>query len=94
MTTLQPGSPDRQSSMDLSLQQKFELERQLRVIGEERDIEKLRGLCKQLAQAWHAQKAATMYFMKKTLANAQPNPIDLRGTPGSSPSSDRDACGL
>jgi len=94
MTTLQPGSSDQPSSMDLSLQQKFELEWQLRAINEERDIEKLRGLCKQLAQAWHAQKTATMYFMGKTLANAQPNPINLRGTFGSSTASDRDACGL
>jgi hypothetical protein len=92
MATLQPNPSDQPSSMNLSLQQKFELERQLRIIGEEH--EKLRGLCKQLVEAWHTQKAATIFFMRETLANAQPNPIDLRGTPGSSPSSDRDACGL
>lgn len=94
MATLQPNPSDQPSSMNLSLQQKFELERQLRIIGEEHDIEKLRGLCKQLVEAWHTQKAATIFFMRETLANAQPNPIDLRGTLGSSTASDRDACGL
>ncbi len=79
--------------MDLSLQQKFELERQLRVIEDEKDMEKLRALCRMLAQAWHAQKAATMHFMCETL-NAPPSQIDLRGTIEPSPAGDRDAGSL
>lgn len=62
--------------MELSLQQKFELERQLRVINEERDIEALRSLCKNLIGAWHTQKAATMHFMRESL-NAPSSQIDL-----------------
>ena len=75
--------------MDLSLQQQFELERQLRVIEDEKDMEKLRDLCRMLAQAWHAQKAATMHFMREAF-NAPPSQIDLRGALGSSPAGDRD----
>ncbi len=43
----------------LSLGQQFELERMSRAIDATVDPQALRGLAKQLLQAWHSQKAAT-----------------------------------
>lgn len=49
--------------LTLSLNQKFEIERMNRVIDIETDIDKLKSLAKQLLQAWHCQKAATVWVM-------------------------------
>jgi len=44
----------------LNLGQQFELERMTRAIDATGDTQVLRGLAKQLLQAWHCQKAATL----------------------------------
>jgi hypothetical protein len=51
----------------LSLGQKFELERMNRAIDATADPQALRGLAKQLLQAWHSQKAATQWVMRQQL---------------------------
>ncbi len=51
----------------LSLGQKFELERMTRAIDATGDAQALRGLAKQLLQAWHSQKAATQWIMRQQL---------------------------
>lgn len=51
----------------LTLNQQFESERMCRVIDETNDIDALRGLAKQLVQAWYAQKAATAWVMRQQL---------------------------
>ena len=53
----------------LSLGQKFELERMTRMIDSTGDPQSLRGLAKQLLQAWHTQKAATEWIMRQQLGN-------------------------
>ncbi|MFM7086420.1 MAG: hypothetical protein ACKOXO_05450 [Cyanobium sp.] len=53
----------------LSLGQKFELERMSRVIDATADPQALRGLAKQLLQAWHSQKAATQWVMRQQLGS-------------------------
>ena len=51
----------------LSLGQQFELERMTRAIDSTGDPQALRGLAKQLLQAWHSQKAATQWVMRQQL---------------------------
>lgn len=51
----------------LSLGQKFELERMTRAIDSTGDPQVLRGLAKQLLQAWQTQKAATQWVMRQQL---------------------------
>lgn len=51
----------------LSLGQQFELERMSRAIDATVDPQALRGLAKQLLQAWHSQKAATQWVMRQQL---------------------------
>lgn len=51
----------------LTLGQQFESERMCRVIDETNDIDALRGLAKQLVQAWYNQKAATAWVMRQQL---------------------------
>ncbi|KEF42095.1 MAG: hypothetical protein ER33_07650 [Cyanobium sp. CACIAM 14] len=51
----------------LTLGQKFELERMTRAIDATGDPQVLRGLAKQLLQAWHSQKAATQWVMRQQL---------------------------
>lgn len=53
----------------LSLGQKFELERMSRAIDATGDPQALRGLAKQLLQAWHSQKAATQWVMRQQLGS-------------------------
>ena len=53
----------------LTLGQKFELERMNRAIDATADPQALRGLAKQLLQAWHSQKAATQWVMKQQLSS-------------------------
>jgi hypothetical protein len=53
----------------LSLGQQFELERMSRAIDATVDPQALRGLAKQLLQAWHSQKAATQWVMRQQLGS-------------------------
>lgn len=55
--------------LQLSLGQKFDLERMIRAIDATGDPQVLRGLCKQLAQAWQGQKAATQWVMRQQLGS-------------------------
>ena len=51
-------------AIQLSMAQKFELEKSLRAIDQCEDIEALRGLSKTLASAWMSQRAATNWVIK------------------------------
>lgn len=51
--------------MELSLGQKFEIERLNRIIDGTADPAQLRAIAKQLLQAWHTQKAATQWVIKQ-----------------------------
>jgi len=53
----------------LSLGQQFELERMSRAIDATVDPQALRGLAKQLLQAWQSQKAATQWVMRQQLGS-------------------------
>lgn len=53
--------------LSLSLGQQFELERMSRAIDETGDLTALRGIAKQLLQAWQSQKAATQWVMRQQL---------------------------
>jgi len=61
----------------LSLGQKFELERMNRAIDATADPQALRGLAKQLLQAWHSQKAATQWVMRQQLGSPARVPAEL-----------------
>jgi hypothetical protein len=61
----------------LSLGQKFELERMNRAIDATADPQALRGLAKQLLQAWHSQKAATQWVMRQQLGGPPRVPAEL-----------------
>ena len=56
-----------ENSLNLSLGQKFEVERISRAIDLESDLEVLRGLSKQLLNAWQTQKAATNWVIKQQI---------------------------
>jgi hypothetical protein len=56
----------------LSIGQQFELERMSRAIDATGDPQALRGLAKQLLQAWHSQKAATQWVMRQHLGAPTP----------------------
>jgi hypothetical protein len=63
----------------LTLGQKFELERMSRAIDATTDPQVLRGLAKQLLEAWHSQKAATQWVMRQQLGappRMTPPPVD------------------
>ena len=51
--------------MELSVSQRFEIERFNRAIEASADPEQLRNLAKQLLQAWHTQQAATTWAIKQ-----------------------------
>ena len=53
----------------LTLGQKFEQERMIRLIDSTADLPTLKGLAKQLLQAWHSQKAATQWVMRQQLSS-------------------------
>jgi hypothetical protein len=61
----------------LTLGQKFELERMNRAIDATADPQALRGLAKQLLQAWHSQKAATQWVMRQQLGSPACVPAEL-----------------
>jgi hypothetical protein len=65
----------------LSLGQQFEIERMNRAIDATCDPEALRGIAKQLLQAWHSQKAATQWVMRQQLGG--PSRVAPEGLPGS-----------
>jgi hypothetical protein len=71
----------------LSLGQKFELERMSRMIDSTGDPQSLRGLAKQLLQAWHTQKAATEWIMRQQLGT----PSQFGGLAKSSPALSRES---
>ncbi|MDM7937879.1 MAG: hypothetical protein QUV06_10510 [Cyanobium sp. CZS 48M] len=70
----------------LSLGQKFELERMTRMIDSTGDTQSLRGLAKQLLQAWHTQKAATEWIMRQQLGT--PSQFGDLAKAGTGPSRD------
>ena len=61
----------------LTLGQKFELERMNRAIDAPGDPQALRGLAKQLLQAWQSQKAATQWVMRQQLGGPARMAADL-----------------
>jgi hypothetical protein len=63
----------------LSLGQQFELERMSRAIDETGDLMALRGIAKQLLQAWQSQKAATQWVMRQQLGAPAPLAQNLAG---------------
>jgi hypothetical protein len=65
----------------LSLGQKFELERMTRAIDATGDPQALKGLAKQLLQAWHSQKAATQWIMRQQLGNPSRIALQVAGDP-------------
>lgn len=54
-------------SMELTITQQFEIERMNRVIDNTTDIIALREVTKQIMQAWHLQRAATLWAYRQTL---------------------------
>ena len=63
----------------LTLGQQFELERMSRAIDETGDLTALRGIAKQLLQAWQSQKAATQWVMRQQLGAPTPLAQSLAG---------------
>jgi hypothetical protein len=59
------------SPMELSISQRFELERFNRVIDATGDPEELRRIAKELMQAWHTQKAATNWLISQQLGTTK-----------------------
>ena len=55
------------TNVELSVGQKFEIERFSRAIDATTDADQLRSLAKQLLQAWHTQKAATHWVSNQQL---------------------------
>lgn len=54
-------------SFELSLSEKFDQQRFLRLIDECNDIDQMRQIAKSLLGGWYAQRAASKWFMKQTL---------------------------
>jgi hypothetical protein len=72
----------------LTLGQKFELERMSRAIDATTDPQALRGLAKQLLEAWHSQKAATQWVMRQHLGDPPRFVQQTGGESGIQPSSE------
>ena len=53
--------------IELTLNQKFEIERFNRAIDTTADLGQLRDIAKQLLQAWHTQKAATNWAIRQQI---------------------------
>lgn len=73
--------PGMSEPLALTLGQQFELERMTRVIDSTGDAQSLRGLAKQLLQAWQTQRAATEWMMRQQLGSP---PSRLSDPPGQS----------
>ena len=58
-----------ENTLGLSLGQKFEMERISRAIDSEADPTVLRGIAKQLLNAWQTQKAATSWVIKQKISS-------------------------
>jgi hypothetical protein len=56
---------DAMDSAALSLGQRFELERMNRAIDAEMDPSAVRGIAKQLLQAWQSQRAASRWLLSQ-----------------------------
>ena len=54
-----------EKSVNLSVSQQFDVERMNRVIESTIDPQQLQVLAKQLLQAWHSQRAATVWVMRQ-----------------------------
>ena len=54
-----------EKSGNLSFSQQFDVERMNRVIESTIDAEQLQVLAKQLLQAWHSQRAATVWITRQ-----------------------------
>jgi hypothetical protein len=53
--------------LELTISQKFELERSMRAIDSCNNLDELRKVAKSLAESWMIQKAATNWIMKQNL---------------------------
>jgi hypothetical protein len=58
-------------SIELSVSQRFEIERFSRAIDATADPEALRAIAKQLLQAWHTQKAATTWAISQQMGSSR-----------------------
>ena len=65
------------SPIELSLGQKFEIERFNRAIDTTADLGQLRDIAKQLLQAWHTQKAATNWAIRQQIGSPMGTPTEL-----------------
>ena len=54
-----------EKSVNLSFSQQFDVERMNRAIESTIDAEQLQVLAKQLLQAWHSQRAATVWITRQ-----------------------------
>ena len=67
--------------MQLTPEQRFEIERLSRVIDAETDPQMLRNLCRQLLLSWQIQRACTTWAMRQSLScppsGRQPDPQAL-----------------
>lgn len=55
------------NTMELSMGQKFEMEKMNRAIDACNDLKELKSLTKQLVSAWMTQKAATAWMIREQL---------------------------
>jgi len=62
-------------AIELTMAQKFEIEKWNRTIDECNDMEALKSLTKQLAQSWMIQKAATIWVMKNQFQDGFSRPF-------------------
>ena len=53
--------------LDLSVGQKFEIERMARAIDSTEDVQTLKNMAKQFFIAWMTQKAASTWILKNSL---------------------------
>ena len=54
-----------EKSVSLSVAQRFDIERMNRAIESTLDSQTLQVIAKQLLQAWHSQRAATVWVMRQ-----------------------------
>ena len=54
-----------EESVSLSVTQQFDVERMNREIESTLDLQRLQMLAKQLLQAWHSQRAATVWVTRQ-----------------------------
>ena len=54
-----------EETVGLSVAQQFDVERMNRAIESTLDLQTLQGIAKQLLQAWHSQRAATVWVMRQ-----------------------------